>query len=162
MTEFPHLTDDGDVHMVDVGAKPTTERRAVAEGFVHLTESTADALFAGDLPKGDALASVRLAAIMGAKATSSLVPLCHPLPIDGVEVDVERAADGARIQATVTTTGKTGVEMEAMTAVMIGSLTLYDMVKGVDRGASIGPVRLLEKHGGRSGTWIRSRPGTDG
>jgi cyclic pyranopterin phosphate synthase len=155
MTDFPHLTSDGEVHMVDVGAKPETPRVAVAEAVVQLSTSTAQALFQGELPKGDALASVRLAAIMGAKATPSLIPLCHPLPLDAVEVHVERVGPGARIEATVSTTGRTGVEMEAMAAVSIGALTLYDMIKGVDRGATIGPVRLLEKRGGRSGVWSR-------
>ena len=155
MTEFPHLTGDGEVHMVDVGAKPITARAAVAEAVVQLEGSTAEALFAGELPKGDALASVRLAAIMGAKATPSLVPLCHPLPLDAVEVHVERVDAGARIESTVSTTGRTGVEMEAMTAAMVGALALYDMVKSLDRGATVGPVRLLEKRGGRSGSWNR-------
>ncbi|MFP5332958.1 MAG: cyclic pyranopterin monophosphate synthase MoaC [Acidimicrobiia bacterium] len=155
MTEFPHLTGDGDVHMVDVGSKDVTEREAVAEARVVLSAATADALFGGELPKGDALASVRLAGIMGAKRTADLIPLCHPLPLTGVEVVVERVPEGARIQATARTVGRTGVEMEAMTAVSVAALTLYDMVKGVERGVAIGPIRLLSKRGGRSGTWTR-------
>lgn len=155
MTDFPHLTASGEVHMVDVGDKQVTDRGAVAECFVTMAEATAAALFEGALPKGDALASVRLAGIMGAKQTPALIPLCHPLPITGMEVEVEPSADGARIQATVRTTGRTGVEMEAMTAVSVAALALYDMVKGIERGVEIGPIRLLEKHGGRSGPWTR-------
>lgn len=155
MTDFPHLNEDGDVHMVDVGSKEITDREAIAECLVTLSDDTSDALFGGTLPKGDALASVRLAGIMGAKRTSDLIPLCHPLALTGVEVGVERVDGGARIEATVRTTGKTGVEMEAMTAVSVAALALYDMVKGVERAVEIGPVRLLSKRGGRSGTWTR-------
>jgi cyclic pyranopterin phosphate synthase len=117
MTDFPHLTDSGEVHMVDVGDKAETERVAVAECHVVMSDETRSALFEGALPKGDALASVRLAGIMGAKRTPDLIPLCHPIAISGVEVAVERAESGVRIEATVRTTGRTGVEMEAMTAV---------------------------------------------
>jgi cyclic pyranopterin phosphate synthase len=155
MTEFPHLDDEGNVHMVDVGAKAETDRVAVAEAIVHMTEATTEALFAGRLPKGDALASVRLAGIMGAKRTPDLIPLCHPIALTGVTVDIERVASGARIVATARTTGKTGVEMEAMTAVSVASLALYDMVKGVERGVEISSVRLLVKDGGKSGRWER-------
>lgn len=155
MTEFPHLTSSGDVHMVDVGAKVETERTASAEGIVSMTSEVADRLFAGDLPKGDALASVRLAGIIGAKKTPELVPLCHPIALTGVVVDVERHPSGARITATTSTVGRTGVEMEAMTAVAAAALALYDMVKGIDRSVSIEQIRLLEKRGGRSGTWTR-------
>lgn len=155
MTDFPHLNEDGDVHMVDVGSKEITDREAIAECLVTLSDDTSDALFGGTLPKGDALASVRLAGIMGAKRTPDLIPLCHPLALTGVEVGVERVDGGARIEATVRTTGKTGVEMEAMTAVSVAALALYDMVKGVERAVEIGPVRLLSKRGGRSGTWTR-------
>lgn len=155
MTELTHLTDDGDVHMVDVGGKDVTDRVAVAEGFVDLDDATADLLFSGGLPKGDALAVVRIAAIGGAKKASDLIPLCHPLPLTGVEVLVERVEAGARIEVTAKTRGRTGVEMEAMTGVSAGALALYDMVKGVHRGATIGPIRLLSKSGGRSGEWQR-------
>lgn len=155
MTELAHLTDDGDVHMVDVGGKDVTDRVAVAEGFVDLDEATGDLLFSGGLPKGDALAVVRIAAIGGAKKAADLIPLCHPLPLTGVEVLVERVETGARIEVTAKTRGRTGVEMEAMTGVSAGTLALYDMVKGVHRGATIGPVRLLSKSGGRSGEWQR-------
>lgn len=141
--------------MVDVGGKEVTDRVAVAECVVTMSSETAAALFEGELPKGDALASVRLAGIMGAKRTPDLIPLCHPIAVTGIEVVVEPASAGARIEATVRTTGKTGVEMEAMTAVSIAALALYDMVKGVERGVEISSVRLLSKSGGRSGTWTR-------
>jgi cyclic pyranopterin monophosphate synthase len=155
MTDFPHLSESGEVHMVDVGGKDITERVAVAECLVTMSESTSAALFGGDLPKGDALATIRLAGIMGAKRTPDLIPLCHPVAITGVEVRVESHSGGARIEATVRTRGQTGVEMEAMTAVSVAALTLYDMVKGVEKGVEIGPLRLLTKSGGRSGTWTK-------
>ena len=142
--------------MVDVGGKDITRRVAVAEAVVSMSDATADALFGGELPKGDALASVRLAGIMGAKATPDLVPLCHPIAIDAVEVHVERVDHGARIIAEVATSGRTGVEMEAMTAVSVAALAMYDMVKGVERAVHVGPIRLLRKEGGRSGTWVRA------
>lgn len=154
-SEFTHLTEEGHVHMVDVSGKPITVRRAVAEAEVALPSQLASRLFSGDLPKGDALAVVRVAGIMAAKRTAELIPLCHPLPIDAVEIEVEQSQTGARILATVSTAGPTGVEMEAMTAVSIAALTLYDMVKGIERGVEIGPVRLLHKSGGKSGTWDR-------
>lgn len=153
--ELTHLDDAGNVRMVDVGDKAVTVRRAVAEATVHMNESTRDRLFAGDLPKGDAVATVRIAAIQGAKQTSMLVPLCHPLPIESVTVTVEPSDIGATITVTTTVTARTGVEMEAMTGAAIGAVALYDMIKGVDRGAEIGSVRLLEKSGGRSGEWRR-------
>lgn len=152
---FTHLTASGDVHMVDVSAKEVTTREAVATAGVHLETPVREALFSGDLPKGDALAAVRLAGITGAKRTSELIPLCHPLPIDAIKVEVEPTDEGAKITATVVTTGRTGVEMEALTAVSVAALTLYDMVKGLDRGAVIGPIQLIRKSGGRSGTWER-------
>ena len=155
MTDFPHLTGSGEVHMVDVGDKDITDRSAVAECLVTMSERTSEALFGGSLPKGDALASVRLAGIMGAKQTSSLIPLCHPIAIDGIEVLVERSEGGARIEARLRTSGRTGVEMEAMTAVSVAALALYDMVKGTEREVEIGPIRLLSKDGGRSGDWKR-------
>lgn len=156
MSEFPHLTEEGDVHMVDVSGKAVTDRTAVAECTVTLAPETAEALFSGELPKGDALASIRLAGIMGAKRTPDLIPLCHPILLSGVTVDIERSAEGARITARVTTSGQTGVEMEAMTAVSVAALALYDMVKGVERAVEIGTIRLIHKSGGRSGEWNRS------
>ena len=152
---FTHLTASGDVHMVDISSKEVTTREAVATAGVTLMTAVRDALFSGDLPKGDALAAVRLAGITGAKRTSELIPLCHPLPIDAIRVEVESTAEGARITASVVTTGRTGVEMEALTAVSVAALTLYDMVKGLDRAAVIGPIQLIRKSGGRSGTWER-------
>ena len=150
-----HVGDDGNARMVDVGAKPATRRRAVAEATVALSSTAADALFGGTLPKGDALAVVRVAAIQAAKRTSDLIPLCHPLGLDVVDVDIGRSDEGARIEVRCEVTARTGVEMEAMTGAAVGALALYDMVKAVDRGAAIGPVRLLEKSGGRSGEWRR-------
>jgi cyclic pyranopterin phosphate synthase len=155
MSGMSHLDDRGQARMVDVSAKPETEREAVAEAVVALAPATRQALFSGDLPKGDARAVVRIAAIMGAKRTADLVPLCHPLALTAVEADVEEVEAGARIEVRVRTTGRTGVEMEAMTGAAIGAVALYDMVKGLDRGAEIGTVRLLAKSGGRSGEWRR-------
>lgn len=141
--------------MVDVGGKAPTARRAVAEATVHMDRATRERLFSDDLPKGDAVATVRIAAIQGAKQTAALVPLCHPLPIESVSVAIDPTEDGATIIVAATVTAKTGVEMEAMTGAAIGAVALYDMIKGVDRGAHIGAVRLLEKSGGRSGEWRR-------
>ncbi|NND85410.1 MAG: cyclic pyranopterin monophosphate synthase MoaC [Acidimicrobiia bacterium] len=155
MTEFTHLDDDGHVRMVEVGAKDETNREAVAEAIVRMSDATSEALFGGTLPKGDALASIRLAGIMAAKRTPDLIPLCHPIAITGVDVSVDRVDGGARILATVRTTGRTGVEMEAMTAASVAALTLYDMVKGVERGVEVSAVRLLSKDGGKSGRWER-------
>lgn len=151
--DLTHVDDAGHVHMVDVGAKSMTDRVAVAEATVIMSEATADLVFGGGLPKGDVLASVRIAGIMGAKQTASLIPLCHPVSISAVTIDVERHPDGAVITSLVKTIGQTGVEMEALTAVSVAALALYDMVKGVERGVEIGKLRLLRKQGGRSGTW---------
>jgi len=140
--------------MVDVSAKPTTERLAVAGCRVLLAPATLELLASGGLPKGDALAVARIAGIMGAKRTPDLVPLCHPLPITGVEVDLRLEPDGVAITATVRTTARTGVEMEALTAVATAALALYDMVKGVQRDARIDGLRLLAKRGGRSGEYV--------
>lgn len=153
--ELTHLDEQGRARMVDVGAKDPTVRIAVAEAVVALSPEVRDRLFAGDLPKGDAVAVARVAAIMGAKQTPSLIPLCHPIPIDAIDVAIEPVTAGARIEVTARTHARTGIEMEAMTAAALGAVTLYDMVKGLDRGAEIGPVRLLEKSGGRSGRWRR-------
>jgi cyclic pyranopterin phosphate synthase len=153
--ELTHLDDAGSVRMVDVGEKAVTARRAVAEATVLMDGSTRDRLFAGDLPKGDAIATVRVAAIQGAKQTSSLVPLCHPLFVESLTVAVEPVEAGATITVTATVTAKTGVEMEAMTGAAIGAVALYDMIKGIDRGAEIENIRLVEKSGGRSGEWQR-------
>jgi cyclic pyranopterin phosphate synthase len=155
MTDLSHLDDHGRARMVDVSAKPETERAATAEAFVAMTPATRDAVFGGTLPKGDAVAVVRIAAITGAKRTPDLIPLCHPLPLTGISADVERTDSGARIVVTATTVGRTGVEMEAITGAAIGAVTLYDMIKGLDRGAEIGPIRLVAKRGGASGEWTR-------
>lgn len=150
-----HLDSDGDVHMVDVGSKPDTERVAVAEANVVMETATADLLFGEGLPKGDALAATRLAGIMGAKRTPELIPLCHPVMLTSVVTKVDRTADGARIEVTTKTAGKTGVEMEAMTGASVAALTMYDMVKGVDRSAYVSGVALVSKKGGESGSWTR-------
>ena len=155
MNDMNHLTEDGSVHMVDVGAKAVTKRQATAVAEVALLTETAERLFGGDLPKGDALATVRIAAVQATKRTPDLIPLCHPLPISGVDVDVERTDTGATITVSVKVEGRTGVEMEAITGAAVGALALYDMVKGIDRAAEVTSVRLLEKHGGSSGEWIR-------
>lgn len=155
MDDLTHLDEHGAARMVDVGAKPVTERRAIAEAVVILSDGARTALLEGTLPKGDATAVARIAAIQGAKRTADLIPLCHPLPLTAIGVDVAAAPEGVRITVTVATTSQTGVEMEAMTGASIGALAVYDMVKGIDRGASIGPVRLLQKSGGVSGDWSR-------
>ena len=152
---FTHLDDEGNARMVDVGEKATTSRTAVAEATVAMSPEIRDRLFAGDLPKGDALGVARVAAIMAAKQTPALIPLCHPIPVDGVDVEIEEHPAGARIVVTARTTAKTGIEMEAMTAAAIGALAVYDMVKGLDRGVEVGAVRLLHKSGGKSGQWDR-------
>jgi cyclic pyranopterin monophosphate synthase len=143
----------GAARMVDVSAKPETEREAVAGCRVALAPATLELLASGGLPKGDALAVARVAGIMGAKRTPDLVPLCHPLPLTGVEVDLAVEADAVAITATARTTGRTGVEMEALTAAATAALALYDMVKGVQRDVRIDGLRLLAKRGGRSGEW---------
>jgi cyclic pyranopterin phosphate synthase len=143
--------------MVDVGDKPSTERRAVARAVVRVSPQTATQVAAGDAPKGDVLGVARIAGIQAAKRTSELIPLCHPLPLTfvGVEAEVD-AQDGAiTVTAEARTTGPTGVEMEAMTAASVAALTVYDMVKGIERGAAITELVLLEKSGGRSGLWRR-------
>jgi cyclic pyranopterin phosphate synthase len=155
MTDFSHIDDDGEVTMVNVGDKATTDRVARARASIELLATTRDALFDGSLPKGDALATVRIAAIQGAKRTADLIPLCHPLSIDAIDVDIDATDSGASIEVEVRVTGRTGVEMEAMTGAAIGALTMYDMVKGVDRGARVHAVELLTKSGGASGEWHR-------
>jgi cyclic pyranopterin phosphate synthase len=155
MSGLTHFDDEGRARMVDVGGKEPTQREAVAQALIAMSDATAEALFAGELPKGDARAVARIAAIMGAKQTPQLVPLCHPIALDAVEAEVARSREGAVITVRVRTTGRTGVEMEAMTGAAIGAVAVYDMIKGLDRGAEIGPVRLLAKSGGRSGEWRR-------
>ena len=153
MGDLSHLDDQGAARMVDVSAKPETERVATAGCRVVLAPETLELLASAGLPKGDALAVARVAGIMGAKRTPELIPLCHPLPITGVEVDLALEADAVRVTATVRTTGRTGVEMEALTAAATAALTLYDMVKGVQRDVRVEDLRLLAKRGGRSGDY---------
>jgi cyclic pyranopterin monophosphate synthase len=143
--------------MVDVGSKPVTDRRAVAEGTVRMTPETAAAVAAGDAPKGDVVSTARLAGIQAAKRTAELIPLCHPLPLSFVDVaiEVDPAAGLVSIRAEARTSGQTGVEMEALTACSVAALTVYDMVKGLERGVEIADIRLVEKSGGRSGDWRR-------
>jgi len=152
-TKLSHIDQRGEAHMVDVSAKPQTERVAVAEGRIIMRPETLDMVIAGNALKGDVLGAARLAGIMAAKRTHSLIPLCHPLPITKVVIDInpEHALPGFEVQATVKVTGQTGVEMEALTAVSVALLTIYDMVKAVERGMHIEGIRLLEKSGGRSG-----------
>jgi cyclic pyranopterin monophosphate synthase len=149
-----HLDETGAARMVDVSAKDDTAREAVAEGYVVMQPATLALVQEGGIPKGDVIAVARIAGIMAAKRTSDLIPMCHPLPITGVTVDLAaEGADRVRIRAMVKTTGKTGVEMEALTAVSVAALTVYDMCKAVDRGMQIEGIRLLEKRGGKSGEW---------
>lgn len=152
---FTHLDERGMPRMVDVGGKPVTRRVAVAEGAIRTTRETLEAIVSGDVPKGNVLVTARLAGITGAKRTADLVPLCHPIPIDGVEVEVEPDASlpGVRVRATVRTEGRTGVEMEALTAATAALLCVYDMCKKHDRGMTIEAVRLVSKEGGSSGPW---------
>ncbi len=155
--ELTHLDSSGRARMVDVGEKSQTERRAVAQATVSVSPATAQAVLAGDAPKGDVVGVARIAGIQAAKRTSELIPLCHQLALSfvGVEASVDGAKGANVLPAAARTTGPTGVEMEALTAVSVAALTVYDMVKGVERGAEIGPVMLLEKSGGRSGEWRR-------
>ncbi len=151
-----HADADGRVRMVDVSDKAATRRVAVARGFVRAGTEALDIVTRGATAKGDPLQTARIAGIMAAKRTADLIPLCHPLALSSVKVDVDVVADGIAIRATVVTTGPTGVEMEALTAVSVAALTVYDMLKAVDRGMRIEHVELVEKDGGRSGHWQRT------
>lgn len=146
-----HVDEAGRVRMVDVGGKPVTERVAVARGHIAIGEAALGAVRAGRIAKGDPLQAARLAGIMAAKKTADLVPLCHPLPLSQVAVDLQPLDDGYEIEARVRTAGRTGVEMEALTAVSVAALTIYDMVKAIDKRMVIGAIRLVKKTGGRSG-----------
>jgi cyclic pyranopterin phosphate synthase len=152
-----HLDASGRARMVDVGAKPATERRAVARAVVRVSAVTAQAVMDGDAPKGDVLGVARIAGIQAAKRTSELIPLCHPLPLSfaGVEAEIDAEAGTITLTAEARTTGPTGVEMEALTAASVAALTVYDMLKGIERGAVIETVLLVEKSGGKSGHWRR-------
>jgi cyclic pyranopterin phosphate synthase len=156
MSSLTHFDSSGQAHMVDVGGKPVTHRVAVATGRIAMQPATFDLVAGGTAKKGDVLGVARIAAIQAAKRTSELIPLCHPLAITKIGVDfrLDAAAHAVECRAEVHTSGQTGVEMEALTAVQIGLLTIYDMCKAVDRGMEIGGVRLLEKHGGKSGRWV--------
>ena len=151
-----HLNEKGEAHIVDVGGKAATRRRAIARARLEAQPSTIAAIMAGGLKKGDALAVARIAGIMAAKKTSDLIPLCHPIALTSVTVDIEAAQGTIEVTATAETTGPTGVEMEAMTAAAVAALTLYDMAKGIERGMRIGVVELIEKSGGKSGTYSRN------
>ena len=152
---LPHLDEDGAARMVDVGAKPETERRAVARAVVRMSAATAAAVAAGDAPKGDVLGTARIAGIQAAKRTGELIPLCHPIGLDFVDVRGAVQDDAVVLTATASVTARTGIEMEAMTAAAVAALTVYDMVKGLERGVAIESVELMEKSGGRSGHWVR-------
>jgi cyclic pyranopterin monophosphate synthase len=155
-----HVDRGGRPRMVDVSAKPVTARRAVAEATVSMSAETLSLVIDGGGPKGDVLGVAELAGVMGGKRTSELIPLCHPLPLTDLQVSItpDRGAGLLRIRAEAATTGQTGVEMEAMTAASVAALTVYDMVKGVERGVTIGAVRLIFKSGGKSGDWVRRDP----
>ena len=152
-----HITPSGEAHMVDVGGKVETTRVAVAEGFVKMQPATLETILAGNAAKGDVIGTARLAGIMAAKKTSDLIPLCHPLLISKVAVEItpDPALPGLRVEATVSISGKTGVEMEALTAVSVACLTLYDMAKAVDKAMEIGGIQLKSKTGGKSGDYSR-------
>jgi cyclic pyranopterin monophosphate synthase len=158
--QLTHIDRTGRADMVDVGDKPDTERIAIAEGYVIMQAETLRLIREGALKKGDVMTVARIAGIMAAKRTAELIPLCHPLPLTkiGVEITVDEQANRVHIEASAQTTGKTGVEMEALTAVNVAALTIYDMAKAVDRGMVIGGIRLLEKHGGVHGDY---HAGTD-
>ena len=157
MTKNSHLThidSGGAARMVDVSSKPSTERVAIAAGFVRMSVATLDLVLSGNAKKGDVLGAARIAGIMAAKKTHELIPLCHPLAITKAEVDITPQRDGLTVQATIKVTGPTGVEMEALTAVSVACLTVYDMVKAVERGVTIESIHLVEKNGGKSGRYL--------
>ena len=154
MSKLTHLDDSGAARMVDISAKAATRREATAEGFIHVAKDALQAIAEQEVKKGDVLATARIAGIMAAKRTADLIPLCHPLPIDAVSLDLAIEATGIRATATVATTHGTGVEMEALTAVSAALLTVYDMAKALDRTMRIDGIRLLRKSGGRSGGFV--------
>ena len=157
MTDLTHLDAEGRARMVDVGEKAETARTAFAEGSITMSLDALDAIERHALSKGDAIAAARIAGIMAAKRTAELIPLCHPIALTdaGVDLEVERSLPGVRVTAWASTRGRTGVEMEALTAVTVALLTVYDMAKSLDRGMKISDVRLIEKRGGKSGDWKR-------
>ena len=157
MSELTHFNQAGEAHMVDVGNKSITQRTAIAEGRIEMLPATLDLILKGEAKKGDVLGVARIAGIMAAKKTSDLIPLCHPLALTRVNIDLNPLPEKNAVQcvATVQTSGQTGVEMEALTAVQVTLLTIYDMCKAVDKGMTMGGVRLMEKKGGKSGHWVR-------
>lgn len=155
MSRLTHLDEDGSAHMVDVSAKATTTRQAIASGRITMSAEARQAIAAGLVKKGDVLAVARVAGIMGAKKTSDLIPLCHPLPLSSVAIDLQVDDRGVTATATARTNGQTGVEMEALTAVSTALLTVYDMAKAIDKAMIISNICLLEKAGGKSGDWKR-------
>ena len=158
MTELTHFDERGRAHMVDVGGKAVTSRRAIAEGHITMAPATLELIIAGNHKKGDVIGIARVAGIMAAKKTADLIPLCHPLGLTRVAIECEPDPEHYRVmcRATAETQGQTGVEMEALTAVSVTLLTIYDMCKAVDRGMTLSGVRLMEKSGGKSGTWQRA------
>lgn len=156
MSKLTHIDETGRAHMVDVSDKAVTAREAVAEGFVRMDAATLALALSGDAKKGDVRATAEIAGIMAAKKTSELIPLCHPLAISKVEVRVAPGEGGLSVTARVKTSGQTGVEMEALTAVSVACLTVYDMLKAADKGMTIEAVRLVSKSGGKSGDWVRA------
>lgn len=153
MSKLTHLNSEGEAHMVDISAKADTARTAIAQSQVQLSADIVSAITDDRLPKGDLLATARIAGIQAAKKCSELIPLCHPLPLSKVTVDIELQEQSLVITALCKTTGKTGVEMEALTAASVAALTVYDMCKGIDKGMIIGATKLLRKTGGKSGDW---------
>ncbi len=153
--KLTHFNEAGEAHMVDVGDKAVTNRAAIASSFISMQPATLALVREGTAKKGDVIGTARLAGIMAAKKTADLIPLCHPLALSKVTLDFDVVDEGVAIRATVKTSGQTGVEMEALTAVSVAALTLYDMLKAVDRGMLIGPTQLEEKLGGKSGHWTR-------
>ncbi len=153
MADLTHLDAHGNARMVDVGSKPATQRLAIAAGRIRMSARALAAIREGDVPKGDVLAAARIAGIMAAKKTAELIPLCHPLALDTVGVDFSFEDGALRVSATAALTGKTGVEMEALTAASVALLTIYDMAKALDKGMVIEDLRLIEKRGGKSGDW---------
>lgn len=158
MSKLTHLDNQGRVKMVDVGDKPPTQRRALASGYIMTKKATLKMVIEGKAPKGSVITTAEIAGIMGAKKTSELIPLCHPLPLTKVAVTIkpDKELPGFRVEAEARTVGQTGIEMEALTAVSVACLTLYDMMKAVDKTMVIGAVKLEEKSGGKSGDWIAS------
>lgn len=153
MTKLTHIDENGSAHMVDVGGKDDSKRVAAASGRISMTSEALTAILEGNVKKGDVLATARIAGIMAAKKTSDLIPLCHPLPLSSVSIEFEPEPDGIAVTATAACTGKTGVEMEALTATSAALLTIYDMAKAIDKGMVISDIRLLSKSGGKSGDW---------